>query len=213
MQAAYRSGDPYMAFAVMAGAAPQGATKATHKQVREVFKTVKLAVGYGQSAHSLGVVLNMPTIEAQQLLNLHRRLYPRFWAWSASVSATARLRRKLITRTSWPLHVSFLSDNERSIRNFPVQATGGDMLRFACILGHERGVRICATVHDAVAIVAPVAEIEHAVERMQGAMRDASTLLLDGFELDTDAEVIRYPDRFPATETWFEILKMVGLAS
>jgi DNA polymerase I len=213
MMAAYRSGDPYMAFAVMAGAAPAGATKDTHEHIRNIYKTTTLAVGYGQSAHSLGVVLGIPTIEAQDLLLLHRRLYPAFWRWSANVSATARLRRKITTRTLWPLHVSPLSDNERSLRNFPVQASGADMLRFACILGHERGVRICATVHDAVAIVAPVADIEDHIDRMRCAMRDASALILDGFELDTDYKIVRHPERFPVTETWIEVLKMVGLGS
>ena len=38
MQAAYRSGDPYLAFAKQADAAPSDATKATHKSVREQFK-------------------------------------------------------------------------------------------------------------------------------------------------------------------------------
>ena len=38
MMEAYRSGDPYLAFAKQAGAAPPDATKATHKAVRDQFK-------------------------------------------------------------------------------------------------------------------------------------------------------------------------------
>src|SRR5262249_9080264 len=38
MQAAYRSGDPYLEFAKQAGAVPKDATKEAHKEKRELFK-------------------------------------------------------------------------------------------------------------------------------------------------------------------------------
>jgi hypothetical protein len=47
LQAAYRSGDCYLAIAKQAGAVPQDATKATHGTQRELFKTCMLGVGYG----------------------------------------------------------------------------------------------------------------------------------------------------------------------
>jgi hypothetical protein len=53
MMAAYQSGDFYLTFAQMAGAAPPGATKATHPTIREQYKTVALGVLYGLSAHGL----------------------------------------------------------------------------------------------------------------------------------------------------------------
>jgi DNA polymerase-1 len=53
MQVAYRSGDPYLAFAKQAGAVPQDATKATHGPTRELFKQCVLAVQYGMEAQSL----------------------------------------------------------------------------------------------------------------------------------------------------------------
>jgi len=31
---------------------------------------------------------------------------------------------------------------------------------------------------------------------MQEAMREASHIVLDGFELGTDAQIVRYPDRY-----------------
>jgi DNA polymerase I len=39
MMEAYHSGDPYLAFAKQAGAAPADATKATHKAIRDQFKS------------------------------------------------------------------------------------------------------------------------------------------------------------------------------
>ena len=62
------------------------------------------------------------------------------------------------------------------------------MLRLACCLGTERGIEICAPVHDAVLICAPLDRLEADVARMQEAMCEASRIVLDGFELGTDAD-------------------------
>jgi hypothetical protein len=53
MQAAYQSGDPYLAFAKQANAVPENATKETHGPTRELFKQCGLAVQYGMEAQSL----------------------------------------------------------------------------------------------------------------------------------------------------------------
>src|SRR5215210_1974752 len=80
--------------------------------------------------------------------------------------------------------------------NFPMQANGAEMLRIACCLGSERGIRIAAPVHDAVLIEAPQDRVKVEVARIQDAMGEASRAVLAGFELRTDAEIIRYPDRY-----------------
>jgi DNA polymerase-1 len=53
------------------------------------------------------------------------------------------------------------------LRNYPCQANGAEMLRLACCLGTERGIEICAPVHDAVLIFAPIDRLEADVARMQ----------------------------------------------
>ena len=70
------------------------------------------------------------------------------------------------------------------------------MLRLACCLASDRGVQICAPVHDAILIEAPIDEIDAAVTVAQGAMADASAIVLDGVRLRSEAHVIRYPDRY-----------------
>ena len=50
--------------------------------------------------------------------------------------------------------------------------------------------------HDAVLIAAPLDRLEAEVARMQDAMREASRIVLGGFELGVDATVVRYPDRY-----------------
>jgi DNA polymerase-1 len=47
-----------------------------------------------------------------------------------------------------------------------------------------------------VLICAPLDRLEADVVRMQEAMREASRIVLNGFELGTDAQIVRYPERY-----------------
>ena len=60
----------------------------------------------------------------------------------------------------------------------------------------EAGIRICAPVHDAILIEAPLDELDQVIERTKAIMAEASAIVLDGFRLGSDAEIIRYPDRY-----------------
>jgi DNA polymerase-1 len=70
------------------------------------------------------------------------------------------------------------------------------MLRLACCLATERGIEICAPIHDAILICAPIDRIDDDVAKLREAMNEASRAVLDGFELRTDVRVVKYPDRF-----------------
>ena len=159
MMDAYRSGDPYLAFAKQAGAAPADATKATHKAVRDQFKACVLAVQYGMGADALALRIGQPPIRARELLRLHRETYRVFWRWSDAAVDHAMLTGSLHTVFGWRVRVPAVS-NDRSLRNFPMQANGAEMLRLACCLGTERGIEVCAPVHDAVLIGAPLDRLD-----------------------------------------------------
>jgi DNA polymerase I len=51
-------------------------------------------------------------------------------------------------------------------------------------------------VHDAVLICAPLECLDAEVLRMQDVMREASHIVLQGFELGTHAKKVIYPDRY-----------------
>lgn len=111
----------------------------------------------------------------------------------------------------WRLQVS-QNANPRSLANFPMQANGAEMLRLACCLGTEQGVEICAPIHDAVLICAPLDQLNDDVLRMQRAMADASRIVLDGFELGTDAKIVRHPDRYMDERgilMWDRVMKLI----
>jgi hypothetical protein len=195
MKAAYASGDAYMMFAIQAGMAPPGATKETHEAVRELFKHCALSVQYGGGVESLARQTGQSIAHARRLLDLHHQMYPKFWEWSDAVLDHAMLTGTLPTVFGWEIHVAD-GANPRSLRNFPMQANGAEMLRLACCFATERGITVCAPVHDALLIEAPIKEINVAVAATQKAMADASRIVLDGFELRSEAKIFAHPARF-----------------
>ena len=212
MQEAYSSGDPYLTFAKQAGAVPGDATKASHPKEREKFKACVLAVQYGMGPESLAKRIGQAPVYAKELLRLHRKTYANFWKWSDNLVDYAGMRGRLWTVFGWTLHVQGKS-NERSLRNFPMQANGAEMLRLACILATEAGIRVVAPVHDALLIEAPLAELENATQSMQDIMRQASGIILGGFDLRSDAKLIRYPDRYEDERgqgMWTLVMKLLA---
>jgi hypothetical protein len=215
MQAAYASGDPYLALAKRAGAVPADATKESHGPQRELFKTCTLGVQYGMTEYSLAQRLGQPLIVARDLLRAHRETYQKFWRWSDAAVDCAMLRGALHTVFGWRLF-TVAGSNPRSIRNFPMQANGSEMLRLACCLGTERGIEICAPVHDAVLICAPVDRLDEDIAKMRACMAEASRAVLDGFELRTDCPSearIMHPGRYSdsrGARMWDRVMHLVA---
>jgi DNA polymerase-1 len=78
-----------------------------------------------------------------------------------------------------------------------MQANGAEMLRLACIALEEKGIGICAPVHDAILIEAPLNEIEDHVRLATSLMQRASEWVLGrGRQCRVDAEIVRWPDRY-----------------
>src|SRR5262249_49547169 len=195
MQDAYLSGDFYLTFAKMAGTVPAAATKQSHAAEREQFKTVALGVLYGLSADGLARKLNVAPCRGRELLRMHQETFRDFWAWSDQVEMEAMLTGRLRTVFGWTVHVG-RDANPRSLRNFPTQANGAEMLRLACCLATERGIEVCAPVHDALLVEGTADGIEDVVNRTQTAMREASEVVLPGFPLRTEAKIVRHPERY-----------------
>jgi DNA polymerase I-like protein with 3'-5' exonuclease and polymerase domains len=128
----YLSGDPYLSFAKRVGAVPSTATKKSHEPVRDRYKTMLLAVQYGMSSDTLAARLGVSTFEAYQMLNQHRELFAQYWRWSDDWVQHALQTGIVWTALGWTCRIGITEFNE--IRNWPIQATGADILRIACIL-------------------------------------------------------------------------------
>jgi DNA polymerase family A len=195
MLAAYESGDPYLAFAKQAGAIPNDGTKESHPQVRDQFKACTLAVQYGMGAAGLASRIQRSELEARNLLRLHRETYRTFWRWIEARIAHADLHGWLQTMFGWKVRTR-ARNQSRFAMNFPMQGNGAEMLRAACCYLTEAGIQVDAPVHDALLIEADLADIDQVVLDAEECMARASRVVLDGFELRTEAQVVRWPDRF-----------------
>lgn len=178
-----------------AGAAPVGATKTSHPHVRERFKATALGLLNGMGAARLARQIGCQEAEAQDLIAAHKAQFAAFWRWSDGVENHALLDRGLHSVFGWRISV-YGDANPRSLRNFPLQANGAEMLRLACCLVTEAGIKVCAVLHDALVIEAPLAALSTTAAAAQAHMAEASAVVLAGFALGSEATLIRAPDRW-----------------
>jgi hypothetical protein len=194
MMEAYCTGDPYLSFAKQARAAPPEATKASHPAIRDQYKLCCIGIQYGIRPRSLALRINGTVAEAAQLISDHRKVFSKYWQWSQENRRAAREIGLMRTISGWNLNVH-AGTKEGTLLNFALQATGADMLRLACSMLIERGIVVCAPVHDAVLIEAPVEELDAVVAECQDILTQASGIILNGFRLRTEVQEVRYPDR------------------
>jgi hypothetical protein len=214
----YASGDPYLGFAKRVGAVPPTATSESHAQIRDKYKVLLLATQYGMQAETLAGRLNISIFEASELLHQHRSLFAPYWAWSDDWLAEALNTGVMRTIYDWRCLTGITEFNERSIRNWPVQAAGAEILRVACILGHRHGIELLAPVHDAVLIGAPIERIEADTELMRECMRRASRVVLNAdpggpYELRTKAEIVMHPNRYSdkrGAQIWQRVIELLA---
>ena len=211
MIAAYVQGDPYLAFAKQAGLAPHDATKSSHPLIRDRCKQVVLGLNYGMGPAAMALGACITESDVLELLNHHRRTYPRFWQWMQTTVDTALLTGRANSVFGWSRRISS-RDKPTSIMNFPMQANGAEMMRIAAIKATEAGIEVCAPVHDAFFIVAPLHRLDLDVAQMRELMSRAGATVANGLRIETDCQIIRYPDRYVDTAGAAMWNKIAGLA-
>jgi DNA polymerase I len=210
--AACETGDVYLGIATQLGFAPSDATAKTHPEIRDLFKIVVLSILYGAGPWSLAMRTGKCLSEAAEIL---ARLRARFRIFEEFCEATidhAGLDLEVSNRWGWWMQTP-PGTNPRTVRNFPVQSTGSEIMRTVGILAERRGIRIVAPVHDAFAIEAPVGEVEDPSAALDRCMRDASRTILRGYELRTDCQVVRPGERFfdkRGVKMWTTVTELVA---
>jgi DNA polymerase-1 len=215
---AYRAGDIYHALARVLGFTndPDPVNwKKANPAMRNRMKALQLAVSYGMGVPSLARGLDRHPLIASEIIERHKRSYPRFWQWRADMVRTAMLERRIESMFGWSLHIT-TSPNQRTLYNFPMQSGGAEMLRLAAWRLCEVGTVPCMLVHDGILFEETDRErIEHAKEIMRQTGRD----VCNGIEIDVDVDQMliggaRYRDKRPmAQKMWatiMDVLKAVG---
>ena len=203
-------GDIYHALAVMCGLTKDtdiAHWKKTQKPMRDRMKPLQLGINYGMGVPSLAKGLDRHPLIASEIIELHRRRYPPYWAEKEKRADAAMVERKMLSPSGWPMYLSN-SPNRRTLYNFPMQSGGAEMLRLAAVRLCEAGLIPNMLVHDAILLeVDNEEQIAQAVEIMKQAGRD----VLGGFEVGVDITPMedgRFRDKRPmAKKMWETIMR------
>jgi hypothetical protein len=192
---ACESADLYLGIAEQLGFLRSSLNDIERRGVRILFKTVVLGIQYGLGARSLAVRADISLSEACEILARLRARFHVFEDFSRSVLDHAGLNLELCTPFGWYMHCPS-GTNPRTLRNFPIQSTGSEILHVACILAERRGIELVAPIHDAFLAEGPLNRAEELSVELDRLMGDASAVMLRGYRLPTDFQIIRPGERY-----------------
>lgn len=184
--AAVKSGDLELLAVCEAGDVYNGiARQLGYAENRPLFKTVVLGILYGLQAQSLAWRVGISLVEAAEILARLRARFRTFEYFCDAVGDHAGLELHISTNYGWTMRCP-PGTSKRTVRNWPIQAAGAEIMRLTCILAERRGIAIVAPIHDAFMAESAVADIEDVSRELDRAMGDASALVLGGYRLPTD---------------------------
>jgi hypothetical protein len=214
--ATYAAKDPYIKFGHDSRVLKPNETKETAPAKRDACKVFMLAVGYGMQSYTLAKKINadvpgmnMTEFEASDLIYKHKWLYEVYWNWVGAYVEEALITGAAYTASGWAMHVMPKRNskhlnwtpeiNLRAIGNFPVQGTGGDILRATCINLYRASIRIAAPLHDAVFVRCKLDEIDQVIATTKQIMIDSAEEVLQcGVPIRVDCQTTAYPEFYPA---------------
>jgi DNA polymerase-1 len=182
---ACESGDVYVGIARRLGFVRESMNAAEVAAVRVLFKTVVLGIIYGLGAHSLATRTGVSLVEAYEILARLRAQFRVFEDWAACVFDHAGLDLEISTPFGWFMQCP-PGINPRTVRNFPVQSTGAEILHVIGLLAERRGIEVIGPVHDALLVEGPADQAVEISIALDQVMRDGSAVVLRGYELPTD---------------------------
>ena len=165
-------------------------------------------------AESFALKARIPLTQAYHIHSQLKRTFAKYHQWSSEVVREARAGHWLHTVFGWRQFMD--GSGVLTVKNWKMQANGAEMIRLACCLATERGVRVCGVIHDAILVEAPLDEIDAAVATARAAMEEASREVLDGYTIPVDADIVRWPDRYQpddekSLEMWERVLRLANL--
>ena len=194
----YRNGDVYINTAKILGLVPDYATEESHPVQREICKTLFLAQGYGAGPGYVKNKIGCSMIKARHYLRLFKRIYRTYDNWINNQIKLAAINGKMTTVYGWQRYLTGkakigkdgkLKSIKNSLLNFPIQATGSEVLRMALIELNKNHFTVNATVHDAFLISIPINEFDERLEEAKKIMVTAAERVVGPIRVG--AEIIR----------------------
>ena len=207
----YLGGDVYHALARLCGLTNDSDPirwKKQNRDQRDRMKPLQLGINYGMGVPSLARGLDRHPLIASEIIERHKRRYPRFWQWRTDQTQIATLKRRMDSLSGWPLYITH-SPNERTLFNFPMQSGGAEMLRLAAVRLCDAGIVPIMLIHDGLLFEETDPEkLDHAIEIMRGAGRDVCDGLEIGVDIDQRLEGgTRYRDKRPEAQAMWSTIE------
>ena len=197
MMAAVEQTDPYIQIAKMNNAVPKDATKGTHPEQRNLYKTTTLAALYGQGAINMSKRMNLIIDYGQDLFVKIKNTFPTYFAWAKEMFDKAIIDGYAETKFGWRYYFKPGElYNPRTFYNFPIQAHGSEMLRRALIDLTHAGIEVNALIHDGIVLTFDRKNFRKEFIKAKKILLDASRTILniDGstnYFCDVDFQFIR----------------------
>jgi hypothetical protein len=204
--------DVYLGIAHMLGIANDSMSADQLENVRNLFKTAVLGIQYGIAYRALALRTGLSEFEAIEILARLRARFHKFEDYARSTFDHAGLNLEISTCFDWTMQCPS-GIKQRTVRNFPIQATAAEILHVACIMAEERGLELVAPVHDALMMEADAAEAEAASAALDRVMRDAAAEVLRGYELPSDVQIKHHGESFfdkRGKEMWETITRLLA---
>ena len=195
---AYRSGDIYLHTAHLCKMAPITATKKTHRDVRNIFKILFLANGYGAGPLWVSSKLKVNLSRAKQLQIMFRKIYKTYFTWIEAIINGSSITGCLRSELGWERRIKTMfkinklgnkTSIKRSLLNWPIQTNGAEVLRTALMDLTDANFEVNALVHDAVLLSLPYPEHKELLKEVKEIMVRASIKVVGG-PIDVDHEII-----------------------
>jgi DNA polymerase-1 len=216
---AYMRGDTYIGVGEAWGLIKPDMAPEEVAEIRKLVKLAVLGIQYQMGVSKLARYIKRPRWQAAQYLLLHKDVFWKYWKWSDDFVNSAQLNGDAISGVNWDL----IGHNEKepTLRNYPIQSTGAEILRQTCCMVVEAGIQLCATIHDAILAECGVDEVDQIKDRVSRIMVEAARLVLnDGHMLQVgdlqtdmrvDAKAYAHPTRFDEgrdNDVWKLITRM-----
>jgi hypothetical protein len=155
---------------------------------RKQFKTLIIAYLYGIQDIGISKKWNVELDKAKEWRLELDLVFMQAQQWMNASSRKAYCQG-FINSMDWRMRITN-STNPLTVKNWPIQASGADILRRSCLKLANHQINVIGCLHDAVMIEIPILNHAQTINTAQKLMADASADVLSGFRLKTSIEAI-----------------------
>jgi DNA polymerase-1 len=199
LRLAYESGDVYTAIARMAGAITADTSEEEARRIRRAYKVLVLGRNYGMSFRSFWEKSGVSHAAAARAWQFFLRRFNRLDRWQRQSLEQARRRGWMQTRWGWRATV-YPDTRRTALLNWPIQAAGADVLRWAVLRAAAEGFAVVAVAYDAMLVSVPEPIADQVIPELRDVVEEAAELAV-GVRIRVGCQTIMPGERFLTEDT------------